>query len=312
MAASGSSWELVDCASNGFLMDADSLRSTARDATCIVFSEVFGHTYDLLATLATPGTLRIVDMAVTVPNRALVSRLAKHDLALVSFGAGKCMTAGWGAMAFTRDPALALELKSLRASSLEGETGRLRFTRSTRILLQTSMYSRILYGPARRFHDRRDGSGRAVRMPGLSANGRGPLSGHWRSPSTHVDRSLIHHNLTRAEDYEGKRLADARRYRDNLKGVTSLRLPPCSDNALSHFTVRVSADRRDQIRRRLWKAGIDVGVYFAFPRFVSRTDYPNAQRLAAEVLNLPLGEGLNGHDIDRISEVLTRSVVEQL
>jgi hypothetical protein len=193
MAASGSSWELVDSAPDGFLMDGDRLRSASRDASCTIFCEVFGHTYDLTGRSTNPATFRIVDMAVTVPNRALLDRLADRDIALVSFGAGKCMTAGWGAIALTRDRDLASELKSLRDSTLEAETGRLRFTRSTRILVQTSMYSRLLYGPARRLHDVRSGSARPAALP--KRNGPdGPSAGYWRLPSTRLDRNLIHHN----------------------------------------------------------------------------------------------------------------------
>jgi dTDP-4-amino-4,6-dideoxygalactose transaminase len=244
-------------------------------------------------------------MAVTVPNRALLDRLPDGDVALVSFGAGKCMTAGWGAIALTRDRDLASELKSLRDSTLEAETGRLRLTRSTRILVQTSMYSRLLYGPARRLHDVRSGSARPAALP--KRNGPdGPSAGYWRLPSTRLDRNLIHHNLSGAAAFESKRLADARRYRGNLACSTSIRVPPCSDTALSHFTVRVSGDRRNQIRSRLWKAGVDTGTYFPFPPFLSKDVYPNAHRLACEVLNLPLGEGLDVNDIDRISEVLIR------
>jgi dTDP-4-amino-4,6-dideoxygalactose transaminase len=244
-------------------------------------------------------------MAVTVPNRALLDRLADRDIALVSFGAGKCMTAGWGAIALTRDRDLASELRSLRDSTLEAETGRLRFTRSTRILVQTSMYSRPLYGPARRLHDVRSGFARPAALP--KRNGPdGPSAGYWRLPSTRLDRNLIHHNLSGAATFESKRLADARRYRGNLAGSTSIRVPPCSENALSHFTVRVSGDRRNQIRSCLWKAGVDTGTYFAFPPFLSKDVYPNAHRLASEVLNLPLGEGIDVNDIDRISEVLIR------
>jgi dTDP-4-amino-4,6-dideoxygalactose transaminase len=133
------------------------------------------------------------------------------------------------------------------------------------------------------------------------------LSGYWNLPSTVVDRRLSRQNLARAGEYESKRLADAARYRENLGGVAGISLPPTSDNALSHLTVRVSAEARSEIRRSLWKAGVDVGTYFAFPPFLSRTEYPNAHQLSQEVLNLPLGPGLKDYDIDRISEVLIRA-----
>ena len=157
IASSGSTWQLVDVAADGFLMGVESLRSAQRGQTCTVFCENFGHVYDFSdqsrSVAESERSSRILDMAVAVPNRALLDRLADDDVALVSFGAGKCMTAGWGGIGFTRDSGLAAEIKSLRDSSLKRETGRLRFTRSAKVLAQTALYGRPFYGPARRFHD---------------------------------------------------------------------------------------------------------------------------------------------------------------
>ena len=310
IASSGSTWELVDVADDGFLMGVESLRAAEQGQTCTVFCEVFGHVYDFSDQSRTGAKSerksRIVDMAVTVPSRTLLGRLADNDIALLSFGAGKCMTSGWGGLGFTRDSGLAAEIRSLRDASLERETGRLRFTRSAKILAQTALYGRPFYGAARRFRDRpvvakgRARTGAAHSAVGLD----GTLGGYWQLPSTGVDRRLCQHNLDRAGEYESKRLHDASRYRNNLGGVAGIHLPPSSDNALSHFTVRVSAQRRSEIRQCLWQAGVDVGTYFAFPSFLSRHDYPNSYRLSSQVLNLPLGPGLDDYDIDRISAVL--------
>jgi dTDP-4-amino-4,6-dideoxygalactose transaminase len=297
IAHSGSSWQLVDAATDGFLMGVESMWSAGRGPTCTVFSEVFGHIYDFSdnprGRTDNDRDSRILDMAVTVPNRTLLDRLADNDVALVSFGTGKCMTAGWGAIGFTRDSGLAAEIKSLRDSSLTRDTGRLRFSRSAKALARTAFYGRPFYGAFRRFRDR-------PMVPD------GASGGAWHLPSTVVDRRLSRHNLMRAGEYEVKRRSDAAKYRDNLRGATGICLPPFADNALSHFTVRVSADSRPDTRRRLWRAGIDTGIYFAFPAFLSRQEYPNAHRLSAEVLNLPLGPGIDEYDIDRISEVLIR------
>ena len=317
IAASGSPWKLVDAAEDGFLMAAESVRAARHGQTCTVFCEVFGHVYDLSDQsryeVGSERGHRILDMAVTVPNRPLLERLAGTDVALLSFGAGKCMTAGWGGIGFTRDPGLAAEIRSLRDSSLTEETGLLRFTRTAELLARTALYSRPFYGMARRVHDRPTLT--KLRTSGLQgqfeAAEDGTSSGYWHLPSTAVDRRLSQENLVRAEEYERKRLAHASRYRDNLSGVAGIHLPPPAQNALSHFTVRVSAHRRPEVRRDLWQAGVDVGTYFAFPPFLSRNDYPNAHRLSSEVINLPLGPGLDDHDIDRISEVLIRRLADR-
>jgi dTDP-4-amino-4,6-dideoxygalactose transaminase len=297
-ASSPSNWQLVDASADGFLMGTEPLLAAQRGKTCTVFSEVFGHAYDFSNQYRSleenERKPRILDMAATVPNRALLDRLADHDVALVSFhGPGKCMAAGWGGIGFARDSGLAAEIRSVRDSALHRETGRLRFIRSAEIMAQTAVYGRPFYGAAKRFRDQ------TVAPDGTS-------SGDWHLPSTAVDRRLSQHNLMRAGEYERKHLSDAVRYRNNLLGVAGICLPPSSDNALSHFTVRVSADARSEIRRCLWGGGVDVGIYFAFPARLSSDEYPNAYQLSSEVLNLPLGPGLNDNDIDRICEVLIR------
>ncbi|MDQ6883911.1 MAG: DegT/DnrJ/EryC1/StrS family aminotransferase [Candidatus Dormibacteraeota bacterium] len=318
IASSGLAWQLVDAAPNGFLMNRESLGSAQQGTTCTVFCEVFGHVYDFSdqsrSMAKSEQTSRILDMAGTIPNRALLARLAGNDVALVSFnGAGKCMTAGWGGIGFTRDSGLAAELRSLRDSSLRRETGRLRFTRCAKVLAQMALYGGPFYAAARRFRHRPVApEGPVGRLPGQFGVGLDTTSGgYWHLPSTVVDRRLSQHNLMRAGDYEGKHLSDAVRYRDNLGGVAGICLPPFSDNALSHFTIRVSAHGRSEIRRCLWQAGVDVGTYYPFPPFLSRHEYPNAHRLSSEVLNLPLGPGFDDHDIDRISEVLIRCAGNQ-
>ena len=77
---SGGALHLVDSSSEGFLMDPQVIR---RDATngryALVLCEVYGHSYDL-ATLSkevrVPPLIRIVDMAMTVPDAPLPSRLS--------------------------------------------------------------------------------------------------------------------------------------------------------------------------------------------------------------------------------------------
>src|SRR6185369_10185549 len=87
----------------------------------LVLSEPYGHAYDLEAldrASAVKPKIRIVDSALAVPHRALFARLRGNDFAVVSFGSGKTVYAGWGAMGFTRDAALAKEVRKIRDGML--------------------------------------------------------------------------------------------------------------------------------------------------------------------------------------------------
>ena len=70
----------------------------------------------------------------------------------------------------------------------------------------------------------------------------------------------------------------------------------------------MNSSARRPIRENLWKAGIDVGALYGFPSYLAKTDYPNSERIASEILNLPLDASLSVEDVDRISECVAHAV----
>jgi len=303
----------VDVGPDGFLADGAAL--VGEGGAAVVLCELFGHTYDLahLATLApSPPRLRVVDMATMVPLPEVVGRLAASDFAVVSFGIGKSMYAGWGAMGLTRDGALAAQVRARRDEAVQPGGAALALRRGLVMALRTAVQHRALYRAAkdtalaigwlrRRIH----GVEPAAALPDRWAEGRG-LDAEWFAPATGLDRALIVRNLAWAAEFSRRRLALAERYRAALDGARGVVLPPASPYALSHFTVRVPSDARPVLVRALWRAGVDVGTLYEFPDYLDREAFPSAARIASEVVNLPLSVNLSDADAGRIADVVRR------
>ena len=106
------------------------------------------------------------------------------------------------------------------------------------------------------------------------------------------------------------RRAIAARYRRALQG-TSVLLPPDPAEArhtYHRFTIR--AARRDALAAHLKERGIASRIYYpiivpAQPAFASLGyapgDHPVSERLAAEVLSLPIYPGLTDEQVDRVA-----------
>ena len=310
---SGLPMRLVDVGTEGFLTDGAAL--VGEGGAPVILCELFGHTYDLahLATLApSPPRLRVVDMATMVPLPEVVGRLSGNDFAVISFGIGKIMYAGWGGMGLTRDGVLAAEVRARRDKAVQPGGAALALRRGLGMALRTAVHHRALYRAAkdtalasswlrRRIHAVEP----PARLPDRRAEGCG-LDAEWFAPATGLDLALIVRDLARASEFSRRRLALAERYRAALDGARGVVLPPASPYALSHFTVRVPPDARPVLVRALWRAGVDVGILYEFPDYLARETFPNAARIASEVVNLPLSVNLSDADVGRIADVVRR------
>ncbi|MHC4159673.1 MAG: DegT/DnrJ/EryC1/StrS family aminotransferase, partial [Planctomycetota bacterium] len=312
----GGQLHLIDTQENGFLMEQAILSSAQIGNQPVVLCEIYGYTYNLSGmewnTQNTPP-ICIVDMAMTVPGLRLTERLRENDIGFLSFGIAKSMYSGWGGMCFTKNMALAGEIRKIRDSSLIPNNLLFSLKRSLNILLRTLTHGKVLYGLSRKVKDIE------VRVKSRNQYQKKEncmlrwqkgeaLSPEWFAPSTRLDRRLVCYNLAHAEYYWNRRISLATRYHDNLKAASGIILPQVSPFPLSHYTIRVNSGIRLQLREYLYSRGIDTGASFAVPQYICKDDYPNAAVIASEVLNLPLGPYLTFNDIDYISENLIRGV----
>jgi dTDP-4-amino-4,6-dideoxygalactose transaminase len=129
-----------------------------------------------------------------------------------------------------------------------------------------------------------------------------------------LQAAFLRVRLAHLNGWNARRLATARLYLDALSGLP-LVLPPADDStthgAWHHFVVRV-ADR-DRVRESLGACGIETLVHYPVPPFaqpalaslaVRPGTFPIAERLAGEVLSLPIGPHLGEDGARQVVEAL--------
>jgi dTDP-3-amino-3,4,6-trideoxy-alpha-D-glucose transaminase len=115
--------------------------------------------------------------------------------------------------------------------------------------------------------------------------------------------------LAHLEEWNRRRAAVARAYREGLAGLAGLDLPLApadTDPAWHLFVVRHA--RRDQLRHHLEERGIETGLHYPIPPHRSPAfasggacpDLPLTDALAASVLSLPMGPHLSAAGQERV------------
>ena len=325
---SGGSIHLADPTPDDFLVDPRAIVTARAEHEAVVLSEPYGHAYDLTKTvpdMPLVPALRIVDMAMSLPHPALFQRLQPSDFAVISFGTGKSMYAGWGGIGFTGDRQLAEEVRRIRDAALAQSSFGLAGRRITLIILRTAAHYPWVYSLTRKLWYQ----GRSILSCARRAGSREPapaLTGaastalpsgwsaastagpEWSLPSTYLDRRLALWNLEQTAVAHQARLALARRYHKNLEGARGLARPKPSPYALSHYTVRLDAGIRDMVKARLCQAGVYTISLWTFPMHLDRREFPNTFRLSSEVVNLPLSPWMSADQVDQVCELLLQCI----
>ena len=313
------SMSLVDCSVDSPLMDFEGVRSSSGYG--VVLSEVFGHRYlkpDANAFLAN-ASLRVFDMAMCIPTARDIQRLDERDIALISFGLGKSLYAGWGGMAFTKDRRMAEWLRRTRHQDIKVESIASRFRAIAGVCLRTVAHTKVLYKLSRRAANSRSESTLALKRNHIPLTAPQKLvSAEWRQSPTRFHLNLADRNLQQSKEFTRDRVQYSQIYRRELQKVASsgnsgdsawLSFPPDCAEAMSHFCIRVPGFVRDELRTYLWKNGIDTATLFPFPADADSMQSPNAFRLSNEILGLPLSNGLGEHTIRRVCGLIQQFAV---
>jgi dTDP-4-amino-4,6-dideoxygalactose transaminase len=110
----------------------------------------------------------------------------------------------------------------------------------------------------------------------------------------------------------------ARRYQENLAAMAIVpALPPERASVWAQYTIRLKADQRDTVAAELKAQGIPTGIYYPKPlhRQEAYRHFPIgdgglavSERLAAEVLSLPMHAYLDERTQDRIVAAIRRAL----
>lgn len=325
---SGAAIDGIDLGQDGFLLEAGALRPTDSEPYAVLLSEVYGHTYDLVALRERGGAapqLRLVDLAGGVLHPALLSRLEKSDIGLVSFGRGsKALYCGWGGMAFCPDARLGASLRALRDAEMSPASRKVSGEHWLHLLLVSLLRLPGVYGWKRRLQGiprRRRSSAPAVPVSVAQPRQLPGPSREFRVLPGALERRLLLNNLAQLPEHISRRLELVSRYRQNLRHHAPIVLPPESSDVLSHFTIRVPGSIRQGLVGALEERGIEAGRLFFFsyemleyrdfvvPSRFRPKQYPNTLRTASEVVNLPLFPSLTVSQVDWICETV-RALVD--
>lgn len=240
----------------------------------------------LLDIAARHGLKVVEDAAHALPatvGGALVGTLAS-DATVFSFYANKTITTGEGGMLVTRDAELARRARVMRLHGMSRDA----FDRFTAKV--PSWYYEIV-------------------APGFKYN------------LTDIAAALGLHQLRRADAFQQRRAAIARRYGELLQGLP-LRLPPQAPPGERHawhlYPVRLADDAplpRDAVIERLFEAGIGCSVHYIplhlQPYWRDRyglvpEQFPHSQRFYERTLSLPIYTRMSDADVQRVAQALHR------
>ncbi|HTQ30682.1 MAG TPA: DegT/DnrJ/EryC1/StrS family aminotransferase [Opitutaceae bacterium] len=125
-----------------------------------------------------------------------------------------------------------------------------------------------------------------------------------------LQAAFLRAKLSRLDAWNMRREALARRYLAQLKGVKALVLPRVAGWAepVWHLFV-VRTDQREALRQHLADHGVGTQIHYPIPPHLSaayrdagwtRGDFPIAEKLAGEILSLPLGPHLSDAQVDYV------------
>jgi dTDP-4-amino-4,6-dideoxygalactose transaminase len=123
-----------------------------------------------------------------------------------------------------------------------------------------------------------------------------------------LQAAFLRIKLRRLDEWNDRRRAVAALYLERLAGAEELTLPAVPEWAgpVWHLFV-VRHPRRDELQQRLADTGIDTIIHYPIPphltgAYASGASLPVAERLAGEVLSLPMGPHLSHEDAERVAE----------
>jgi len=131
-----------------------------------------------------------------------------------------------------------------------------------------------------------------------------------------IQGAVLNVKLPHLARWNERRRSLAERYDAALRGssgVRPLERAPSSAHVYHQYTVRILATNRDELQKELAERGIACGIHYPLPVHLQEAarpwgygpgDFPNAERLAREVLCLPIHPFLTPSDVDRVAETL--------
>ena len=265
---------LVDCRESDALIDTDKIEEAITDRTkAIIPVHLYGQCADMASinAIAEKYSLYVIEDACQAHGSGFRGKKAGAlaDAAAFSFYPGKNLGAyGEGGGITTDDDELAKQLRMLRNHGMPEK------------------YKHSIVGS----NERLDGIQGAV-----------------------LDVKLKH-----LDQWNGGRRTNAALYRKLLSDVPGIILFETHDNSVHNyhlFVIRVK--NRDEVQNKLKEKGISTGIHYPIPIHLQKAyegvgwkkgDFPVAEKLAGEILSLPMFAELTEGQVREVSEAVAASI----
>jgi dTDP-4-amino-4,6-dideoxygalactose transaminase len=157
---------------------------------------------------------------------------------------------------------------------------------------------------------------RALREHGQSTRYYHPVIGY-NARLDEIQAAILRIKLRRLEQWNTRRRAVARMYDERLKG-SGVITPEIPADIRRHvfytYTIRVPQGKRDDLRKYLGERGIGTQIHYPVPIHLQQSaeflgyrkgDMPITEKLAAEVLSLPMYAELSDEQVDRVADAVS-------
>ena len=152
---------------------------------------------------------------------------------------------------------------------------------------------------------------RSLREHGQSTRYYHPVVGY-NARLDEIQAAILRIKLRKLPEWNARRLAIARHYNEQLRGtaVITPEIPAGGRHVFHCYVIRVPGARRDALRQYLSERGIGTGVHYPVPIHLQEAsaflgyrqgDFPVTERLAGEVVSLPMYAELTDAQVDTVA-----------
>jgi dTDP-4-amino-4,6-dideoxygalactose transaminase len=156
---------------------------------------------------------------------------------------------------------------------------------------------------------------RALREHGQSTRYYHPVIGY-NARLDEIQAAVLRIKLRRLEQWNERRRELAKMYDQRLKG-TGVTTPEVPSDIRRHvfytYTIRVPGGRRDDLRKFLGERGIGTQIHYPVPIHLQQSaeflgyrkgDLPVTEKVAGEVLSIPMFAELTDEQVDRVASAI--------
>jgi dTDP-4-amino-4,6-dideoxygalactose transaminase len=156
---------------------------------------------------------------------------------------------------------------------------------------------------------------RALREHGQSTRYYHPIVGY-NARLDEIQAAILRIKLRRLDEWNARRQAIAAQYNQLLAGtdIITPEIPSGGRHVFYCYAIRVTGGRRDALRVHLAERGIGTQIHYPVPIHMQEAaqflgyrkgDLPVTEKVAGEVLSLPMYAELTDAQIDRVSAAVT-------